>query len=309
MQLIWVSGPTARVFTLSITRGKVLLALAATVVVLLLLGGVFQLVGLRVAVAHVPALAQTVGGVASLEAQQRLEADYNARLVALQQQLGQTVERLQQMESHRQAFFARIGLGSLTQPLAPTADKSQGRGGPFKALPAAGVPIPQQLSDAARALAQVQGAVAQTHAAWSRQQSRLEAVPLALPIQDDFRLTSGFGVRADPMTHQPSLHEGIDFVAPVSTPVVATAPGEVVVARYSGAYGNLVEVAHAEGFVTRYAHLQTLLVQPGDRLRAGDRLGLLGNTGRSTSAHLHYEVLYRGQPMHPVTAMQAWSRS
>ncbi len=309
MQVIWVSGPTARVITLSITRRKVLLALAATAVVLLLLGGVFQLIGLRVAVDHVPALAQTVGGVASLEAQQRLEADYSARLAALQQQLGQTLERLQQMESHRQAFFARIGLGMLVQPLTPATDKSQGRGGPLKPLPEAGAALGPQLADATRALAQVQGSVAQTQAAWSRQQSRLERLPLALPIQDDFRLTSGFGVRADPMTHQPSLHEGIDFVAPVSTPVVATAPGEVVVARYSGAYGNLVEVAHAEGFVTRYAHLQTLLVQPGDRLRAGDRLGLLGNTGRSTSAHLHYEVLYRGQPMHPVTAVQAWSRS
>jgi murein DD-endopeptidase MepM/ murein hydrolase activator NlpD len=308
MQLIWVSGPTARVLTLSIKRQKVLMALALIAGALLLLGGLFQLIGLRVAVEHVPSLAQKMGGVASLQDQQRMEAMYKEQLDKLQGQLAQTVQQLQQLENSRQSFFSRVGLGALAQPVSSNG----GRGGPFRLpslWPAAQESLSDRLSLAFDQFEGVQRSVDSAQKQWQGQQSRLEALPLALPLQQDFLLTSNFGVRSDPLTHLPSMHEGIDFVAPVGTPVLATAAGQVVQARFNGAYGNMVDVAHAEGFVTRYAHLQTILVQPGQRLRAGDRLGLLGNTGRSTGPHLHYEVLYRGRAMHPIQAVQAWSRS
>ncbi len=312
MQLIWVSGPTARVVTLSITRGRVLGATVLAAAVLFMLGGVFQWLGLRLAVEHAPGLAQKMGGVASRQEQESLEARYSAQLAQLQQQLGQTVARLQEMERSRQAFFARIGLGALAPSAGRVADTREGRGGPLKVLPLwpeRHAPLTDQLAGAGDMFSAVRLSVEQTHEAWASQQGRLEVLPLALPIQDEFLLSSSFGIRPDPMTHLPSMHEGIDFVAPVGTPVVATAAGRVVRARYSGAYGNMVEVEHAEGFVTRYAHLQSMLVQPGQEVRAGERLGLLGNTGRSTGPHLHYEVIFRNQPMHPVKAIQSWSRS
>lgn len=308
MQLIWVSGPTARVLTLSIKRQKVLMALALIAGTLLLLGGLFQLIGLRVAVEHVPSLAQKMGGVASLQDQQRMEAMYQEQLDKLQGQLAQTVKQLQQLENSRQSFFSRVGLGALAQPVSPTG----GRGGPFRLptlWPASQESLSERINQALDQIEGVQRSVDSAQKQWQGQQSRLEALPLALPLQQDFLLTSNFGVRSDPLTHLPSMHEGIDFVAPVGTPVLATAAGQVLQARFNGAYGNMVDVAHAEGFVTRYAHLQTILVQPGQHLRAGDRLGLLGNTGRSTGPHLHYEVLYRGQAMHPIQAVKAWSRS
>lgn len=313
MQLIWVSGPTDRVVMLSITRRKVVVAAVSMAAAFLLLGGLFQMIGLRVAVEHVPELAQKIGGVASLQEQQRVEAVYQAQLTQLQQQLGQTVERLQQMESSRQAFFDRMGLGVLAQPAAHSGDKRQARGGPFKSLsfwPASGeASLPHRLTEASAWLEDVRRSVDQSHVVWARQQDRLETLPLALPIESEFLLSSTFGVRSDPMTHLPSMHEGLDFVAPVGTPIVATAAGRVVQARHNGAYGNMVELEHADGFVTRYAHLQAMLVQSGQMLKAGERLGLLGNTGRSTGPHLHYEVIFRHQPMHPVKAIQRWSRS
>ena len=313
MQLIWVSGPTARVVTLSITRERVLGAMALAVAALLLLGGLFQWIGLRVAVDLVPGLAQSMGGVTSRQEQQRVEAFYSAQLARLQEELGQTVARLQQIESHRQAFFARIGLGALVQSGARSDDRREARGGPLKPLPLGALdtqaPLVDRLSDTANLLEGVRASIDSTHKAWTRQQGLLERLPLGLPIQQEFMLSSSFGIRPDPMTHVPSMHEGIDFVAPAGTPVVVTAAGRVQLARPNGDYGNMVEVLHAEGFVTRYAHLQTILVQAGQELRAGDRVGLLGNTGRSTGPHLHYEVLYRGQAMHPVKAMQSWSRS
>lgn len=313
MQLIWVPGPTARVVTLSITRDRVLGAVALAAAALLLLGGVFQWIGLRVAVDLAPGLAQTMGGVASRQEQQRAEAAYSAQLARLQEELGQTVARLQQIESHRQAFFARIGLGALAQSATRGGDRREARGGPLKPLPLGTLdtqaPLADRMSDTASLLDGVRLSIESTHDAWTRQQGQLERLPLALPIQHEFMLSSSFGIRPDPMTHLPSMHEGIDFVAPAGTPIVVTAAGQVVRARPNGAYGNMVEVSHAEGFVTRYAHLQSILVQPGQQLRAGDRVGLLGNTGRSTGPHLHYEVIYRGQAMHPVKAMQSWSRS
>lgn len=311
MQLIWVSGPTARVVTWSITRVKVWMALGAVVCGCLLLGGVFQWVGLRVAVEHVPELAHSMGGVTSEREQRRVQAQYQDQLERLQQQLRQTIERQQQLEASRQAFFAQIGLGMLAQPAAK-GDRL-GRGGPLRTLPA-GLPEqgrgtwPQQLIDTTRQLDAVQQWIEQSHEGWSQQQRQLSGLPLGLPVQGSFQLSSAFGVRHDPITRMASLHEGTDFTAAVGTPVVATAAGEVVQAHYSGAYGNLVELAHAEGFVTRYAHLQSMAVQAGQMVRLGERLGSVGNTGRSTGPHLHYEVLFRGQPMHPIQAVQAWSR-
>ncbi len=312
MQLIWVSGPTARVVTLSITRRKVAVASLVAATVLLLLGGLFQLIGFRLAVDVSPTLALKMGGVASLQEQQRMESRYQQQLERLQTQLAGAVDKLQEIESARQAFLSRVGLEVLAQTATTAGGKPAGRGGPFKwprLWNAENAALPERLQATQQHIADVQQLLEQTQRTWSDQQSRLELLPLALPLQTEFLLSSHFGLRLDPMTHLPSWHEGLDFVAPVGTPVVATAAGRVVQARFNGAYGLMVEVQHAEGFSTRYAHLQSILVQPGQQVKTGDRLGLLGNTGRSTGPHLHYEVLYGGRAMHPIQAIQAWSRS
>jgi len=136
----------------------------------------------------------------------------------------------------------------------------------------------------------------------------LAKLPTALPLTQDFSITSGFGVRADPMTHQASMHEGIDFVAPVGTKVLSTAEGKVLRSGRAGAYGEMIEVAHVDGFVSRYAHLSRRVVNEGDHIKQGQLIGFLGNTGRSTGPHLHYEVVYQGQAMHPAKAFAAWAR-
>ena len=144
---------------------------------------------------------------------------------------------------------------------------------------------------------------------WQKDLGRIDLLPTLLPIAGDFAVTSGFGFRVDPLSRLPSMHEGIDFVAPVGTPVLSTAPGVVLVAEYSGAYGKMVDIQHAEGFVTRYAHLQAIHVQAGQIIAPHQTVGTLGNTGRSTGPHLHYEVIFNGRALHPVKALAAWSRS
>lgn len=134
---------------------------------------------------------------------------------------------------------------------------------------------------------------------WSLEKDWLTRLPLLSPIVEPHHISSGFGLRRDPFTRALSRHEGIDFVAPTGTPVLATAPGRVLQARYWGPYGLLVEIEHEWGFATRYAHLSRLLVKEGDTVQAGDTVGLLGNTGRSTGPHLHYEVRFQERAIQP----------
>jgi murein DD-endopeptidase MepM/ murein hydrolase activator NlpD len=125
------------------------------------------------------------------------------------------------------------------------------------------------------------------------------AIPSRRPV-DEMRLTSTFGNRADPFTGRRARHNGIDIPGPVGTPIYATADGTVGRAQRLGGYGNYVELEHGNAMQTRYGHLSQILVQPGQRVRRGDMIGLMGSTGRSTGSHLHYEVRIAGAPVNPV---------
>lgn len=127
----------------------------------------------------------------------------------------------------------------------------------------------------------------------------IEKLPLAMPVTDNFRYTSGFGRRWG------RLHEGIDMAGPVGTPIHVTGDGVVTFAGRSGAYGNLIKIRHELGTETRYAHLSRIHVKVGDRVSQGDRIGDMGNTGRSTGPHLHYEVRMNGRAVDPMSFIKA----
>lgn len=313
MQLIWVSGPADRVVTLSITTRTVLVALAAVSSFLVLLGFLFHLIGLRVAVEYVPELAHRMGGVTSQSEQQRVEAMYREKLELLNRHLSGVSERLQEIESIKDKLMARLGIEKLLSFSVPTGRETfAGRGGPMNLLTTWGFSsrkLNHQLDQSLEKVLHYDKAMADMQERWQSDLGRLDLLPTVLPLSGDFLLSSTFGVRADPLTHLPSMHEGIDFVAPIGTPVLATAAGVVLRAEYAGAYGNMVEVAHADGFVTRYAHLKTIQVKPQDVLQRHDVVGTLGNTGRSTGPHLHYEVIFKGRAMHPAKALAAWAQS
>ena len=113
-------------------------------------------------------------------------------------------------------------------------------------------------------------------------------------------LTSGFGSRPDPFTGRPDSHPGLDISGKTGDPVYATADGTVHTAARTGDYGNLVIVEHAFGLTTRYGHLSRIAVTRGAAVKRGQVLGYVGSTGRSTSAHLHYEVWANGRPVNPL---------
>lgn len=116
---------------------------------------------------------------------------------------------------------------------------------------------------------------------------------------------SGFGWRIDPLTGQRALHTGLDFPAEVGTPVLAAAGGVVVAHESHPAYGNMLEIDHGNDLITRYAHASRLLVQKGDIVKKGQPVAEVGSTGRSTGAHLHFEVWLAGVAQNPQTFLNA----
>ena len=125
----------------------------------------------------------------------------------------------------------------------------------------------------------------------------LAALPSRLPLSS--AVNSGFGLRRSPWTGEPEFHAGIDLVATTGTPVKAAASGVVRSVDRAGSYGNVVTLDHGRGVESRYGHLASIDVIPGQRVELDQRIGLTGNTGRSTAPHLHYEVLVAGKPVDP----------
>ncbi|MDO9153739.1 MAG: M23 family metallopeptidase [Paludibacter sp.] len=129
----------------------------------------------------------------------------------------------------------------------------------------------------------------------------LACIPAIQPIlnKDLTRMASGFGWRIDPVYRSRRFHEGMDFTAPVGTDIYATGNGTVVSAGWQQGYGNSIDINHGFGYMTRYGHLSKIKAGVGKKVKRGEVIGLVGNTGKSTGPHLHYEVHFKGVVMNP----------
>jgi murein DD-endopeptidase MepM/ murein hydrolase activator NlpD len=127
----------------------------------------------------------------------------------------------------------------------------------------------------------------------------VEKIPYAMPLQSSYRFTSPFGRRWG------RQHAGVDLAAPRGTPIFATADGVVTAAGRESGYGNVVRIRHEFGFETVYAHQSRIRVKVGQEVSRGVQIGDMGSTGRSTGSHLHYEVRVNGQPVNPMTYLEA----
>lgn len=127
----------------------------------------------------------------------------------------------------------------------------------------------------------------------------LSAAPIHYPFATRYRLSSGFGNRNDPFGGGSAFHSGLDFAAPTGTSVLAAGDGRVSFAGRKSGYGNVVEITHAGGTISRYAHLSSILVSVGTRVENGDLVARVGSTGRSTGPHLHFEVRRNDRPQNP----------
>lgn len=136
----------------------------------------------------------------------------------------------------------------------------------------------------------------------------LATAPLASPVVDAHRVTSGFGRRQDPFRSRIAFHRGIDLAAAHGTPIYAPAAGEVIRVGRRGGYGNMIEIDHGNGVLTRYAHLRAYFVKRGDTVAPGERIGEMGRSGRTTGVHLHYEVVVDDRHVDPARLLAVGRR-
>ncbi len=125
-----------------------------------------------------------------------------------------------------------------------------------------------------------------------------KSVPSGWPVRSGY-ITSNYGFRIHPTKHRRIFHQGIDFAAPAGSPVVAVADGLITFSGRRSGYGNMIEVRHVDGYSTRYAHNSTNLVQEGQQVRQGQKIGTVGATGTATGPHVHFEVLKNGEHLNP----------
>lgn len=205
----------------------------------------------------------------------RLEGSLERLRVAYSQAVQNTDAAAQSRISDTERLLARLGLDA--SRLFERRDRDAGRGGPF-------IPLSTVASDTG-----LSGLVDRLDR-WSGIKAVMQKMPLGEPLHEDYDLNSSFGTRNDPLNRRTGVHEGIDLGAPFGTPVHATGDGVVEFAGPWDRYGLTVDINHGNGVTTRYAHMSRIKVKEGQKVSRSTVVGLLGNTGRSTGPHLHYEV-------------------
>lgn len=298
MQLIITHSSLARGRALQLSRWQLLTGAALLVMALMLLSGaIYHFVFLKAAREGWPVVSQLVKLVVRDEIAQR-DRFMRENLDAMAQKVGEMQAKLVKLEAMRDRVSTLAGLKSEDLPPALTKTDGGGKGGPYLPMNA---PSLEQLQRLVGGLDESTDQHTDLFTLFESRllESRLRAlmVPSAAPV--DGPVGSGFGFRMDPFTARSALHTGLDFPAEPGTPIHAAAGGMVIVNEVHAAYGNLLEIDHGNGLVTRYAHCASIEVKTGDLVKRGQLVAKVGNSGRSTGPHLHFEVLVDGVPQDP----------
>ncbi len=308
MQVLITHGSLARTRVLQFQRWQLLLAVAGLAVLLMAASGaVYHFVFVKAAREGWPIVNALVHLVVRDEIAQR-DRFMRDNLDAMAQKVGEMQAKLVKLEAMGERVSGLAGMkAEELKPLqrgAGAGAAGQGRGGPY--VPAAN-PSLEQLQALVSSLDEAADLNTDllTYVESRLQESRLNAlmVPSALPV--DGAVGSGFGFRPDPFNGRAALHTGLDFPAPPGTPIKAAAGGIVVTREWHAAYGHLLEIDHGNGLLTRYAHCASIEVEIGALVKRGQQVARVGNTGRSTGPHLHFEVLVNGAPQDPARFLAA----
>ena len=296
MQIILISDRLARTRTFSLSlRHLVGISFFGLLVVCAATAGLYWFTLRYASDLRVPALQRLVLQAQEAEAERGrvfVQQNLNAMAVKLGEMQAQLTrldalgERLSSTAGIREFRFAEApGLGGATPTMMPPQNLSLAEFSDKLAL----------LSRQVETRNDMMGVL---EAQLFEQAVKKKLTPTITPVSAPFN-ASGFGRRIDPFTGQWAMHEGIDFLADIGTPVVAAAGGIVQFAGFHPQYGYMIDIDHGNDLVTRYAHLSKLFVKEGDVLQRAKRIGLSGNTGRSTGPHVHFEVRFRGAAQNP----------
>ncbi|MEN9750536.1 MAG: hypothetical protein RIR23_590 [Pseudomonadota bacterium] len=221
-------------------------------------------------------------------------------------QIGELQARLIRIDNQSQRLqdFAKEKLKTNEKIPKPAPIKSSGQGGPF--VPEKNFSETELQSFIDKLTLDIEKHEEyynNLEAIYLKQSVFKDTLPNASPVNAPFN-SSSYGWRVDPFLGVRAFHEGLDFSADVGQPIKATAAGIVIAAEITPEYGNIVRISHGSGLETRYAHASKLLVKEGDRIKKNQVIALVGNTGRSTGPHLHYEIRMNGESLDPRKYLQ-----
>ncbi len=301
MHIILVSDRMATARSLMLTRGHMMLIATGLMMLILALSTMFSYLTVRhAAEIRLPFLQELLRSI-SLEEAGKTRELVRENLSTMAVRLGEMQGQLIQLDSlgERLAGMAGVKIKDI-QPVPAAMAFANGRGGPLMR------PDNLDTLDMQRALDELSRQVevrSDTLAALENrlfdERIRKHMLPTARPVAEGVPASSNFGWRNDPFTGQTAMHEGIDFIGEVGTPILAAAAGIVLFAEMHPQYGNMVEVDHGNGLTTRYAHASALHVRTGEIVRRGQEIAAIGSTGRSTGPHLHFEVRLNGVAQNP----------
>ena len=308
MQVLITHPGLARTRALQLSWPRLLAVCAALVLALMLASGaIYHFVFLKAAREGWPVVSQLVKLVVRDEIAQR-DRFMRENLDAMAQQVGEMHAKLIKLEAMGERVSGLAGVKVEEMKPLPKPAAAGGKGGPF-------IPAESLSLETLRGLLLTLDQSTEQHTdlftlVESRLlQVRLKAlmVPNSRPV--DGPVGSGFGFRMDPISGRAALHSGLDFPADVGTRIHAAAGGVVVTSEWHAAYGHVVEIDHGNGLVTRYAHCSKVMVEAGALVKRGQWIAEVGNSGRSTGPHLHFEVLLEGVPQDPAQFLAGAGRT
>lgn len=298
MNIILVSGRLTRARTLTLTVPHLVLGTAATLLALLVLAFGLQYFMLRYAASLNSPLLNTLVLSAQQEQNEKTQNYLRDNLNAMAAKLGQMQAQLLRLDTLGERLAKTAGF----KPQEFMFDQVPGRGGAVSTLPTYDLSLgdlsrqvdllTRQMDDRTEKLGILDSLMIVDSA-------KKKLLPSVLPVEGGW-YSSNFGWRIDPFNGVRAFHEGMDFMAEAGTLARAAAGGVVVYSEFHPQYGNMIEIDHGNGLLTRYAHLLKRTAKLGDVVMSGGKIGTVGNTGRSTGPHLHFEVRQNGAPLNPV---------
>lgn len=290
----------SRAVQLSGTR-LVVVGLAVSFVLMLVAAGLYHLVFLKGARAGWPIVGSLVRLVVKDEFEQR-DRFMRDNLDVMAKKLGEMQAKMTQLESLGERVSGLAGVN----PSDITAKPGQG-GALISGPPLSMEELQATLTDLDRLTDQRTDLMTVMESRLFDLKIRKMMVPTQQPVANG-SLGSLFGWRVDPITGHSALHTGLDFQADPGTTIQAAAGGVVITQEFHPAYGNMIELDHGNDLITRYAHTSRVFVKKGDFVKRGQKIAEVGNTGRSTGPHLHFEVLVQGVPQDPQKFLSAGSQ-
>lgn len=303
MNIIFVSGQLETVRTLTLSKRHLVGMAAAILVGIVTIACAMNFLMLRYAdQLHILPFLQRQVATLQQDTQQQSESYMRDNLNAMAKRLGEMQAQLLRLDTLGERLAKLAGF----KPQDFQLNEKPGRGGAVSSAPSRDLSLAELSQQVERLTRQVDERGDKLGALESLmvlESARKKLIPTMLPVIGG-SYSSNYGWRIDPFTGQHSRHDGIDFSGAHGAPILAAAGGVVVYAEYHGQYGNMVEIDHGNDLITRYAHASRLNVKVGDMVLRGAKIAEIGSTGRSTGAHLHFEVLQNGVSVNPAQFLQ-----